>query len=196
MEFLLGHCHCCRKWHAAGSALLNNIFRSINPMIVHYMRRYRHLLIGENSEKQIKKIIRSAHKEYDNLKVEVKVATNPVSAIAEGTGKCLDDAFLNKDLLYQGGRVSQMDRRHYRSEAFFLPSPPVCAPPSKMQPFYWPMTVTTMVRFRDFTSHSRKKICCQVPRMGRPSPTGIVTDGPSNVACKWEWPLPSCQACS
>jgi len=45
-----------------------------------------------------------------------------------------------------------------------------------------------MVRSRDLTSHSRWKICCHVPRMGPPSPTGTVIDGPSVVACTCEWP--------
>jgi hypothetical protein len=29
-----------------------------------------------------------------------------------------------------------------------------------------------------------------------PSAMGTVSDGPRNVACRCEWPLPSCQACS
>ena len=51
-----------------------------------------------------------------------------------------------------------------------------------------------MVRRRGLMSHSRWKICCQVPSTGFPSATGTVKDGPSSVACKCEWPLPSCQA--
>ena len=49
-----------------------------------------------------------------------------------------------------------------------------------------PMTVTTTVRCRGRTSHSRWKICCQVPSTGLPSATGTESDGPMSVACKWE----------
>ena len=59
-----------------------------------------------------------------------------------------------------------------------------------------PTTVTSTVLWRPRTSHSRWKICCQVPRTNLPPAMGTVREGPSNVACKWEWPLPSCQACS
>ena len=49
---------------------------------------------------------------------------------------------------------------------------------------------------RGLMSHSRWKICCHVPSASSPSATGTESDGPSSVACRWEWPLPSCQACS
>src|SRR5208337_4093011 len=58
------------------------------------------------------------------------------------------------------------------------------------------MTVMMMVRRRGLMSHSRWKTCCHVPKHNFPSLMGIVIDGPSIVACKWEWPFPSCQACS
>ena len=67
---------------------------------------------------------------------------------------------------------------------------------ARLYGFPSPETVTTMVRRRGLMSHSRWKICCQVPSTGFRSATGTVRDGPSNVACKCEWPLPSCQACS
>ena len=59
-----------------------------------------------------------------------------------------------------------------------------------------PVTVMTMVRCRGLTSHSKWKTCCHVPKTKFPSLMGTVSDGPSIVACKCEWPLPSCQACS
>jgi hypothetical protein len=59
-----------------------------------------------------------------------------------------------------------------------------------------PCTVTTSVLWRARTSHSRWKICCQVPSTGRPSATGTMSDGPSHVAWRWECPLPSCHASS
>src|SRR6266540_413100 len=57
-----------------------------------------------------------------------------------------------------------------------------------------PMTVMTMVRCRGLTSHSKWKTCCHVPKPKLPSLMGTVSDGPSSVACKCEWPFPSCQA--
>ena len=51
------------------------------------------------------------------------------------------------------------------------------------------MTVTTTVRRRGRTSHSRWNTCCQVPNTGLPSATGTESDGPMSVACKCEWPL-------
>src|SRR5262249_2743493 len=57
-----------------------------------------------------------------------------------------------------------------------------------------PSTVTTTVRCRGRTSHSRRKICCQVPSASSPPPTGTVSPWPSSVAWRWLWPLPSCQA--
>ncbi len=59
-----------------------------------------------------------------------------------------------------------------------------------------PTTVTTTVRWRPRTSHSRWKICCQVPSMSLPPAMGAVTDGPRSVACRCECPFPSCHACS
>ena len=59
-----------------------------------------------------------------------------------------------------------------------------------------PVTVMTIVRCRGLTSHSKWKTCCHVPKTKFPSLMGTVSDGPSIVACKCEWPLPSCQACS
>ena len=52
------------------------------------------------------------------------------------------------------------------------------------------------MRRRGLMSHSRWKTCCQVPRTNLPSLTGTVSDDPSVVACRCEWPLPSCHACS
>jgi hypothetical protein len=62
--------------------------------------------------------------------------------------------------------------------------------------FQSPTTVMTSVRWRPRTSHSRWKICCQVPSTSFPSAIGTVKDGPSSVACRCECPLPSCQVCS
>ena len=57
-----------------------------------------------------------------------------------------------------------------------------------------PMIVTVTVRRLGLMSHSSRKICCQVPSSGRPSAIGTVRLGPSKVTCRWECPLPSCQA--
>jgi hypothetical protein len=64
------------------------------------------------------------------------------------------------------------------------------------EPHPSPFTVTTIVRCRPRTSHSRQKTCCQVPSTGRPPATGRLSSGPNSVAWRCEWPLPSCQACS
>ena len=42
------------------------------------------------------------------------------------------------------------------------------------------------------------RIRCELPSAehGLASRTGTVRLGPSSVACRWEWPLPSCQVCS
>ena len=54
--------------------------------------------------------------------------------------------------------------------------------PSAFIPHPSPRTVTTICRCRGLTSHSRWKICCQVPRRGFPSFTGTVREGPRVVA--------------
>ena len=61
---------------------------------------------------------------------------------------------------------------------------------------YSPITVTTTVRSRGRVSHSTSTICCHLPRAGSPRVTGTLSDGPSVVAWRCEWPLPSCHACS
>src|SRR5438093_173787 len=45
-----------------------------------------------------------------------------------------------------------------------------------------PSTVTTTVRWRGLMSHSRWKICCQVPSVNRPSRIRTVNDGARRVA--------------
>ena len=57
-----------------------------------------------------------------------------------------------------------------------------------------PITVTVIERRRGFTSHSKWNTCCHWPRTSLPSLTGTISDGPRSVACRCEWPLPSCQA--
>ncbi len=61
---------------------------------------------------------------------------------------------------------------------------------------YSPTTVTTIRRVRGLMSASRWNSCCQVPSINRPSASGRVISGPIIVACRCEWPLPSCHACS
>lgn len=91
---------------------------------------------------------------------------------------------------------------------FFSRLPLACAKPPDLltqpQPrpgggasrHFSPWTVTTRVRVRGLMSHSRWKICCQVPSTSSPASTGTVRSGPRTEACTWECPLPSCQACS
>ena len=73
--------------------------------------------------------------------------------------------------LYAITRFAGYSRKSTKSENF-LATPAIQSP----------VTVTIMVRSRGLMSHSRWKICCQVPSTGRPSWIGTVRSGPSNVA--------------
>ncbi len=69
-------------------------------------------------------------------------------------------------------------------------------PTRRFHPACVPVNCTTISRCRGRLSKSTRTICCQVPRISRPSWNGTVRSHPTTAERTWEWPLPSCQVSS